>query len=229
MRTCIKCEYNGPLSDFTRNLKAKDKVGNVCKECTRAKSRKRYARDGEKMREANRVSYHKYHDKNLARGAQYRSENSDKRRIAHKAYYEENRKKVLTRIAQYKAENPHIAKTSKAKRRAIESSLPNEITSDDVRDIFDRFDGLCAISGEQAEHLDHFIPLATGVGGNVVGNLVPLSAKLNLSKQAKNPFIWAESFTEEEQVSFSEVVAYLADLNDLSIEEYEAHVYNCFD
>lgn len=212
MKTCNKCGIQKTLSEFY--ARKPSGYRSACKECYLEKGRNDYTDNI---------------DKNRARSAKYRAEHRNERNAAFRKYYAANRERVILRTALYKSENPHVAKASKAKRRAIEASLPNDVTSSDIQRIFERYDGLCAISGKKAEHLDHFIPLATGIGGNTIGNLIPLSAELNLSKQARNPFEWAQDLDEASAEQFSEVVAYLADLNGFTVEEYEAHVYNCFD
>lgn len=93
-----------------------------------------------------------------------------------------------------------------------------------------RFDSKCALSGDSNIHLDHVIPLKVGRGGTVYGNIIPLSYKLNSSKQDKNIFEWFKSTKNENNLSeekFNDLIAYLAECNNMSVKEYKEYVCWC--
>src|SRR5690606_5885857 len=102
-------------------------------------------------------------------------------------------------------------------------------TLEEYYELMERFGGRCALTGSEDVHLDHFIPVHTGLGVTAVRNLIPLDARLNTSKGGQNPFEWINGQDSDIQTKFSEIVNYLAKLNGFTRDEYEAHVYNCFD
>lgn len=92
------------------------------------------------------------------------------------------------------------------------------------------FNYACSLTGSTENvQLDHFIPVHTGHGGKTLGNMIPLTASLNYSKNGKNQFEWIKTRSSEEQEGFKQVLAYLAKQNNKSLDEYKKHVYNCFD
>lgn len=95
--------------------------------------------------------------------------------------------------------------------------------------IRDHFGQRCALSFSFDISLEHFIATSTGHVGTTKGNCYPLDINLNLSKGDTNPFFWAEKNKDTiEYALFEELVAYLADQNGLTVEEYKDFVYWCY-
>jgi hypothetical protein len=129
----------------------------------------------------------------------------------------------------YRRSNPDIRKVRDHQERTRERSLTFSWTRKDIESVRAQFDGKCPLTGSTNIHYDHFIPLGIGHGGTYVGNMVPLDARLNESKQAKNPFEWIKTRNDVSMDVFNNVVDYLADINGMTSEEYSAFVYWCFD
>lgn len=107
--------------------------------------------------------------------------------------------------------------------------MPDTLTEDEIRIIVSHFDNRCSICGGGYEHLDHFIPVSSGHGGTIKENMVPMCARCNTSKNGRNPFEWAKTLTQKDRERFDSLVEYLTELNGIAaVEDYEAHVYQCF-
>ena len=115
-------------------------------------------------------------------------------------------------------------------RRMRKANLPFDFGEADKRKMLGIFDGGCALTGSTDFHLDHVIPVASGHGGTIVGNMVPLRGDLNISKHKKNVFVWFNSVREREhleQERFNAMITYLAEQNGMTVFEYTAYVYEC--
>lgn len=228
--TCRKCGYTGILDEFIKDKRAKLGVRRVCRGCERARLREYQANNRDKVNEANRKSYQKHRDSRLKSCKEYADSHKEKRSQQARERYVSNRDNILKRCADYRRSNPDVQRAAKLRRRARERSLDFGITTAEVRDLLDRFDNKCALTGKDAEHLDHFIPLSTGHGGTSYGNLIPLTAFKNVSKSNRNPFTWGENYVGGEyQENFNKVVEYLAEINGLTAEEYREFVFWCFE
>lgn len=133
----------------------------------------------------------------------------------------------------WREKNPERNLLIEQNRRARIKSLPHELTSNQLNQINRHFGNKCALTGEKVDlHLDHVIPLKTGHGGTVCGNVIFISRQLNLSKHDANIFEWFDANRERFNLSqrkFDELIEYLAQLNDMSTQEYRAYVDWCFD
>ena|SRR5690554_1947506 len=144
----------------------------------------------------------------------------------------------------YRKENPDVVRRidakkkkkyreryamNEAKRKARKNKLLDTFTENDRVKLLKRFENECGICGNSYEHLDHFIPIIAGHGGTTVGNMVPMCSRCNLTKQAKNPFEWAETLDYGQKENFDKVVEYLAELNGLMVDEYREFVFWCFE
>jgi hypothetical protein len=195
----------------------------------------------------------------LQRGLTYRRDNKEKIRLMNQRYYEENLKEVRERQRLYHLNNPHIARERGRRWRADNSErinemsrnrrknnpeasrlivqrrlarkrvLPDDLTVNQVQQILEHFGG-CALTGSEEYHLDHVIPLATGHGGTVYGNIIPLRPDLNITKSDKNIFEWFEANRQRfnlSPVKFEEAVTWLANANKVTPQDYKEHVYWC--
>lgn len=119
-------------------------------------------------------------------------------------------------------------KASRAYRRLRSRSekigTPIEVTKQEIRLLFEMFDGCCAYCGKRPETerqltLEHIVPLSEG-GRNTLANLIPACISCNSSKHNK-PFIThflenREKFPDE---NFSVVVHYISLLSGTKAEE----------
>ena len=119
-KSCTKCGEVKPIENFAVVSKVKSGRAAACKECERARGRKKYEKNRDKIlahqkkhREDNRDKYlareRKYYEENrekyLARDKKYREENHDKHLARGKKYYQENRDEIAARNKKYREEN----------------------------------------------------------------------------------------------------------------------------
>jgi hypothetical protein len=116
------------------------------------------------------------------------------------------------------------------KRLARKRGLPDDLTPAQHAFTLYEFDDRCALTGESKFHVDHVIPLAVGHGGTTYGNMIPLRADLNQSKNDSNIFEWFEANRQRFELSqerFDNLIAWLVSANAMTVEEYRDHVYWC--
>jgi len=147
-----------------------------------------------------------------------------------RAWAKDNRNHLREWDHIYKANNRSLHALTEARRRARKYRLPDTLTNPMLEEIIRRFEGKCALCEEDYEHLDHFIPLKSGHVGTVAENMVPLCKTHNLSKGARNPFMWADMYlSKHERERFDALVMYLTELNGIAgVADFKAHVYLCF-
>ena len=169
----------------------------------------------------------------MASAKEYYQNNTEQVKSARRNYYENNKKTIYPKSLAYskkhREENPEMYRMYYIKYRARKRSLPDTLTSEETEGIVEYFHGECSICSGAFEHLDHFIPLSSGYGGTTLENIVPMCGSCNKSKGAKNPFEWAKTLTQKDRERFDSLVEYLTELNGIAaVEDYEAHVYQCF-
>ncbi|MEW4281722.1 HNH endonuclease [Priestia megaterium] len=147
----------------------------------------------------------------------------------------EQRKEALSeqRKEVSKDKRRKTVKMGQHRRNARERSLPNDLSNEQQDAIMTHFNNACALTGETIDlHLDHVIPLAAGHGGTTYGNMIPLRGDLNCSKNDSNLFEWFKSNRRRFELSqerFDALVQYLADVNEMTVEEYTKYYYECFE
>jgi hypothetical protein len=136
-------------------------------------------------------------------------------------------KKIKRRWA---VDNKEKVSASVQRRRARLRNLPADFFEQDVVNLLSLFNEGCALTGDYRIHLDHVIPLATGHGGTINGNMIPLRGDLNFSKNDRNIFEWFEAIRQRFELSqerFDNLIAWLASANAMTCEEYRDYVYWC--
>jgi len=175
----------------------------------------------------------KYRKNNTEKITNYRFENRIKRSRQSKNWRLQNYEHYKEYKRVYEKENPQGSRLRNHRRRARKRMLPNDLTHKQQNAILTHFNNACALSGETTDlHLDHVIPLATGHGGTTYGNMIPLRGDLNCSKNDSNLFEWFESNWKRFELSrkrFDALVKYLADVNEMTVEEYVAYYNGCFE
>lgn len=152
-------------------------------------------------------------------------------------YFAEKSRRFIEKNPDYyykrRKENKGMYRLYRQRRRARVTALPYDITDEQLTEINSYFYNTCALSeGTTDLHDDHVIPLSVGHGGTTYGNLILLSAELNLSKQAQHIFEWFSANRVRfglSQRKFDELIAYLADANEMTTQEYRKYVDWCFD
>lgn len=214
LRTCSSCGEHRLTTEFYKDSSKEDGLRKQCKVCDKGKDKARYEANKEEVKACSRAYYVANAEHVRSRQRKYYSKNKD----MYKAYYRE-----------YFKDRPGLRSLYWNNRQAREANLPDTLTDSELRSILEEFGGECAICCEEYEHLDHFIPISTGHGGTTYENIVPMCAACNLSKSGRNPFIWAKQLSEKERERFDSLVRYLSDINGIAaVEDYEAHVTNCF-
>lgn len=200
----------------------------VAKTCTRCGSLKGVTEYfGDKKKKFGKQAHCKVCD--VAKARNWKINNANKSLANSVEYYERNKEKRKASTRKWKDNNRDKLVVYSRRYKARKVSLPGTLTVAQTECIMERFGG-CALSGSSDIHLDHVIPLNTGHGGTVVGNMVPLRGDLNISKNAKNVFVWFNSVREREhleQERFNAMITYLAEKNGMTVFEYTAYVYEC--
>jgi len=235
LKRCTMCNEAKQLSEYHNSKRNKDGKASRCKVCI-VKASAQWKKDNP---ERNKVHEQKHRDN-------HRSDRADKQR----KYYQENKEYYADKAREWLSKNPdykfpktrydaeyakryregnrELIRFHRRKRKAKLRGSIVDFSKEDYRTVLSRFEGKCALTESTDIHMDHFIPVSTGHGHTTLGNMIPLDASLNLAKHASNPFEWIKERNDIALEKFEDVVLYLAELNGFSREEYEAHVYNCF-
>lgn len=199
IRKCSQCKDVKHKDFFYVDNHRASGTSTYCKECVKERDRERRERLGEDYYSARRK------------------------------WTEDNRERIRKIDREWVEKNRDRRNLSASKRRARKASLPDTLTIEEQNEIISNFSGKCSICENDFEHLDHFIPIASGHGGTVKENMVPMCGKCNSSKGYKNPFEWADMLDDFRRERFDSLVIYLTKINGImAVEDYEAHVNKCF-
>lgn len=199
MRKCTRCVKIMPKEMFYKQAERLSGVTSHCKECTKESQKRRRLERGEDWIRVRR------------------------------AWEFENAEILREKRREYAFKNRDRRNLIEARRTARKRSLPDTMTKEEMDEVVATYHGNCVICGDPYEHLDHFIPIATGRGGTTRENIVPMCSTCNLSKNSSNPFKWSQRLEEFKRERFYYLIAYLSQVNEMSIREYEEHVYSCFE
>jgi hypothetical protein len=255
-KICTKCKVWLPLEDFHKEKLGTGGKRSDCKECNKKRNKdnrdpekrklymeknkdkfkiyfqKRYQENKEILSQKRKERYQRDKEKESEYGKAYHYLNKEKENARSLKYYHENKERINRKRRIWNKENPQILKAQRVRRVAKKKSLPSEITSAHQQELLNHFKG-CALTGVNENlHFDHIIPLATGHGGSVIENMVPIRADLNLSKNDSNIFEWFETNRQRFKLSqekFDSLISWLAKSNHVSVEDYKDHVYWCHD
>lgn len=124
-----------------------------------------------------------------------------------------------------------LARVHAERRNKRVNALPNDFSAKDKASLIERFEGKCALTGREVPiQIDHVIPVSIGHGGTFNGNMLPVWQRINSSKGNRNLFEWYADNGERFGVVpelFEQSVAYLAELNGMTADEYRDYVYDC--
>lgn len=146
----------------------------------------------------------RYHLENLERERlrhlQWHTENRQKSAEASRRWQSRNRERVQLQQSIYRKtdEGRAAIKKGRQKRRALKVqvlSVPYDLSK-----VMQAFDGNCSYCGQQAEAVDHFLPLSKG-GTDVKSNVLPCCRRCNSSKWNHEPYEWyrQQSFFSDRQ------------------------------
>ncbi|MED3982197.1 helix-turn-helix domain-containing protein [Priestia megaterium] len=206
---CKTCNTIKHEDEFCVSIKRFKGRGTNCKACSNNRVKKWYSN------EENKVTAKK-------RATEWNRQNKHKRKP--KPTAEELKSISMERYNK----NLYAGHVYRARKR----NMLYDFDEKDYEELMTLYSGGCCLTGDTEIDLDHVIPLAVGHGGTTFGNMIPLSSKLNSSKQAYNIFEWAEFNYERlgfDIKRFNVVMAEIAGRNDMTLEEYREYYYWCFE
>jgi hypothetical protein len=219
----VRIEYYSKAKNGFRMTRSK------CKKCMGKhyqENREKYLEKAYKWKEENRDRY-------LEKQRNHYKNNREMYVEKTRVWREENYERHLESCSRWQKENPDKVSLRNQRRRARKQMLQDNLTNEQQNAILAHFNNACALTGESTDlHLDHVIPLATGHGGTIYGNMIPLRGDLNCSKNDSNLFEWFESNRQRfnlSQAKFDALVKYLADVNEMTVDEYKAYYNGCFE
>jgi len=189
-------------------------TGGKCIECSAESSKKHWAENKScPERKAKRAKYNSENKKTIneyvksyrsenkeqvrARDRAYRKRNIDARRCLEKKWQKENVEliKEINKVAStlYRKNNPEKRKAAVQNCMANRKMAEGRYVAADVIRILKGQKmkcAACSVCLKKGYHMDHIFPLSKG-GTNWPDNLQALCAACNLSKSAKDPYVWA--------------------------------------
>ena len=171
-----------------------------CKLCVKASVRENRRNRSEKYARYERSranlprrieARHKYQEEHKERIAEYKRSwmycNAQRVAVSRRDYYERNREEVISRSREWATNNPEKVRMAKAnnrrKRRAAKHAGHGNFTTQEFRELCERYDNRCLRCGnmEAVLEADHIVPLIRG-GSDDIGNIQPLCGPCNRKK-----------------------------------------------
>lgn len=245
-KKCTKCYEWKPLdSGFHGDKRGLGGRTAKCKDCVAVYKRNYYKENSEKEKKRTKEWYEinkevalerqrVYRELNREKVAEtnriYRLKNIDKIREVSRRYRERNKDKVTLQKRKWYLANKDIVEVRNLRRRSRMTLARNDLTVEEKDMIWKYFNNKCALSCSDDVSIDHVIPINTGRGGTHKGNIIPLKTELNQSKGPDNIFEWFEANRQRFELSqnkFDRLIDFLAEANDMSVDEYRDYVYWC--
>lgn len=230
-KRCTKCFEWKPLDAFSKDGNCLGGKKPSCRKCRTAYQQSYYQRNRELDLEKKKAYRVKNKDRDKERAREYRKDNAEKIR-----QYEDSRlewrKEYNKKYAKlYHGRNKDKFSVIRQRRNARKNGLLDTLEEHELSEIKSFFNHQCCLSGSTDNiQMDHVIPLATGHGGTVKENVIPLSKALNSSKKDKNIFEWFKASRQRfnlSQEKFDSLIEYLASANAVSVGDYREYVYWC--
>lgn len=201
LKQCSKCSEVKPLSGFHKSKKGLGERQAECKPC------------------------HFHHH----------LKDREKTLVKKRKWYRENRESVLEVNRKWHLENHERLNEYKrlwlSGNRATKASLPNDWPAEE-RNLAEQYFGGCALTGDSDFEWDHVLPISLGYGGTVAGNMAPLRKDLNASKGNRNIFEWYSANRDRFNIpeeKFNKLADFLATANNMTRDEYETYVNECYE
>lgn len=185
-----------------------DKIGVSrwhCYECRRQYKKEKRNENIEKAREKARESYKRNVDKILERAKKNYPNIKEERQAYLKDYYQKNKDDLKQKASEYfKANKEKVYKYKKlwnktetgrntARAIGISKRKAGYITAKQVKELKLKFKNKCYWCNcdvSKGYHIDHYVSIAKG-GTSDFNNLVMSCSSCNISKSAKDPFVFA--------------------------------------
>lgn len=230
-KVCTKCEMDVILEGYRKKEGGLGGKASICRACESKRGRKWREENPDKIREMAQKYYEEKRDEIREKQRKYHEEKPHMALNRNRKWRKQNCEMLRERMRLQRQANPEKNKVIIHRRLARKRHLPDTLSHEQMNEILDHFGG-CALSGGSNVHFDHVIPLATGHGGTTYGNMVPLRADLNLTKNDSNVFEWFEANRQRlnlSQEKFDSLIDWLAKANEVSVEDYRDYVYWCHD
>lgn len=197
-KPCKTCGVPKPLDGFHKNRLTKDGRQSNCKECVSAYNALYRAANAEQLSEYNkRWRMENAEEYNRKRKEQYAADPAPAIERS-KAYRQANPGRALDAQRRskraWRKKNPEKAQAENARRRARRKAAEGSYSGDELRQMYDDQQGLCAYCETPlfgTYDVDHMIPLSRG-GANGWQNLAVACRRCNRQKHAKT----AEEFMQ---------------------------------
>lgn len=228
MKQCSKCNELIALENYRAGRGAGGRKS-ICIDCEK-KWHKEYRTTQKKVvSKRKKVAYRKKRAVYIEKARMVYLLNPTKIKERSRKYYANNSDKFKENNKIWRKNNPNKVNVYRLNHEAKKRELPNTLTEKEYQSILNYFSNQCSLSGEKENlHKDHFVCLDTGHCGTYIGNIIPLNANLNMSKNSINPFKWIKRYPEY-QKRFDKVVRYLAKQNNLTTQEFKDFVYWCYE
>jgi hypothetical protein len=228
-KTCSICNKVKELSDFAKNSSGLGLRRSTCKSCRAVADRKYHEQNRDKRNHYNRNYREANREHMVELSRNWRKQNSEQMSKLNRHWREQNTERMAELNRNWRIKNHDRALVLYQRRRARKKLLPDNFTSEQMATTLGFFRG-CALTDSAEIQWDHVIPLTTGRGGTIFGNMIPLRADLNLSKNASNIFEWFSANQQRfnlEQERFDRLIEWLGKANGMTVEEYRDYVYEC--
>lgn len=201
-KKCPTCKETKDISLFYKNKYRIDGLDSECKICKNKRTSNFRENNKDLIKEIDKKSYYKNHDKKLLRRKKYDEKNKDIIKAKRKKYYEKNKVLISERNKIYHLKNKEKRNLSCRKRyekdsieyilRARERKILKTTTSDktitveSLKLLIEKQKYRCIYCEkdlrETEKHLDHIIPISKG-GIHSIKNVQWVCKDCNLSKK----------------------------------------------
>jgi hypothetical protein len=240
-KVCKKCFVAKSIEEYAKHKRGLGGRESACKVCRFEYRKTNKERKTEYMRNyyvENRGKCNdrsrKYYNENREHMVKYyrawREHNKDRKVKTNRKHYEANKERYAELRRLWKSNNPDKIVLLRQRRRAQKSVLPDDLTTTQMEAILKHFGGCALTKSSENINWEHALPLAIGHGGTTYGNMYPMSERLNFSKGKKNIFEWFVANRDRfglKQAKFDALIEYLANINEMTIDEYRDYVYWC--
>lgn len=170
-KMCFGCRETKPLTAFHKHSIGRGGLKSRCIDC-RAAEKRAYRLANEKLVRA--------------RDAEYRRRNRDRHLAYNKAWNGRNRDRCDEATLRWRARNVELVQAQRHRRRGLKRNAAGAgyATSQKVVDRVRFYANKCFYCAEDADTIDHRIPLARG-GSALPANLVPACRSCNSRKRTR--------------------------------------------
>lgn len=228
VKECTKCKVTKNLEEFSKESRRKDGRRSQCKICVKEYRKQVSTYENERSK--------RWRQENQEKISEYRNRTRDERLSYQRNYFVINRDHINQKSLAYKRKHRERLNEKgllyTMRRRARKNKLPDSFSDYDKLEVLNYFNNSCCLTGSKEYQWDHVIPIATGNGGTIKENMIPLRADLNFSKKASNIFEWFDRYKHVynlDSEKFNDLITYLARINKMPIDEYREYVYKCHD